>query len=304
MTPIKVSVLVPTFNVGPFLAENLDVLLAQDFSDFELLLSDNCSTDGTFDVIQHYAARDPRIRCWQNPANLGITANINRCLEAARGEFVKFVFADDKLLGTSVLRQLVEILERQPEVALASCASVVIDQQSQLLRPLRHIGCSGVWDGREVIVRCLETHCNLIGDPLFRRKLCVAGFDPRYRQIGDQEFCFRLLEQGRFAFIAEPLAAWRQRAGQQSEINRQTGGSNQEQLWLAQEWFTKPWMPQLASRQMLFTQIHQLRRAYGDQARELTGQMRRQLGAGWYAAYWLKRKITRPLKKISPKFVG
>jgi hypothetical protein len=216
----------------------------------------------------------------------------------------KFVFADDKLLGSSVLRRLVEILEQQPEVALVSCASIVIDEQSKPLRPLRHIGRSGVWDGKEVIVRCLEKHCNLIGDPLFRRKLCPTGFDPRYRQIGDQEFCFRLLEQGRFAFIAEQLAAWRQRAGQQSEINRQTGTSNEEQLWLAQEWFAKPWMLKYASRQMLFTQIHQLRRAYGEQAQELTGQMMGQLGVGWYAAHWVKRKITRPLKKISPKFTG
>src|SRR5882757_4680077 len=107
----KVSVLVPVFNAEKYLPECLDSILMQDFSDYELVISDDCSTDGTTAVIERYAAKDPRIRWWRNPANLKQAANLNLCLREARGEFIKFVFADDKLLSVSALRLMVQALE-------------------------------------------------------------------------------------------------------------------------------------------------------------------------------------------------
>ncbi len=305
MSTPKISILIPTFNVEPFLAENLDAILAQDFTDFEVLLSDNCSTDDTFALIQRYAARDPRIRYWQNPTNLGIVANINRCLQEARGEFVKLVPGDDKLLHPKALRCLVEMLEQNPNVSLVSCASYIIDEQSHPLAVRNYFGRSGVWEGWKIINLSFTMAGNIIGEPpMFRRARCTHSFDPRYHQIGDLEFCFHLLEQGDFAFIAEPLAAWRQRAGQETEINRRSASSRPEGLWLIQDWYAKPWFRERATPELLFTQIYHIRKHYKEPGQPLAAEMMAALGRTRYAFYWFKRKITRPLKKLKMKLTN
>src|ERR1700710_708832 len=126
----KVSVLVPVYNAEKYLAECLDSILTQDFTDYELLISDDCSTDGTAAIIESYAAKDPRIRWWRNPVNLKQAANLNLCLREARGELIKFVFADDKLLTTTALRQMVQVLEADSSVVLVSSASHTITADS------------------------------------------------------------------------------------------------------------------------------------------------------------------------------
>ena len=69
-------------------AEAVDSVLAQDFSDFELILSDDCSGDGSREIIEAYAARDPRIRIQVHEANIGMVQNWNWCLSQARGEYL------------------------------------------------------------------------------------------------------------------------------------------------------------------------------------------------------------------------
>lgn len=301
MKPPQVSVLIPAYNSAAFLPECIESVLAQDFQDYELLIADDASTDGTSAVLERYAALDSRIRWWRNPVNLGQAANFNACLQAARGEFIKPLHADDVLLETFTLRRIKEVLEQQPTVALVSCASYVIDAHSRRLQFRDYFRTSQTWEGREIIIRCFEKPGNLIGEPslvMFRRSQVGTGFNPRYRQIVDLEFFLHLLEQGQFSYLAEPMAAWRQHPYQVTAKNRRSGVSAQEELWLLQEWFTKPWLQECATRQMLFTQIRHLRRYYGDEARELTAEMTRRLGTGWFVAYWLKRKIRQPFRKL------
>ena len=109
-----VSVLIPVYNGEPYLVECIESILAQDFADYELLISDDGSTDGSPAIIRRYAERDGRVRWWRNPKNLGIGGNFNACLKAARGEYIKYVLQDDKLLDPSVLRRMVATLEGDP----------------------------------------------------------------------------------------------------------------------------------------------------------------------------------------------
>src|SRR3974377_931912 len=99
MTSPKVSVLVPTYNYARYLPEAIESVLEQDFQDFEVLISDDCSTDGSAEVIARYAAKDSRIRFKIHPANLGMVENWNWCLSEARGDYIKFLFGDDRLAG-------------------------------------------------------------------------------------------------------------------------------------------------------------------------------------------------------------
>jgi len=115
---MTVSVLVPVFNGERHLAECLESVLAQDFPDLEILVADDGSSDGSLEIIRQFAARDPRIRWWKNPRNFGLTANANVCLKAARGEYVKFVHQDDKLLSPSAIRKMAAALDENPRASL------------------------------------------------------------------------------------------------------------------------------------------------------------------------------------------
>ena len=231
-TPL-VSVLIPVFNGEPFLAECLESILAQDLGDYEVLISDDGSTDGSAAVIQRYAARDSRIRWWRNPRNLGIGGNFNAGLKAARGEFLKYVLQDDKLLDPSALRRMVAPMEKDASVSLVGSASHLIDSRSRLLEVRNRFRRSGVRDGKRIIIYCLEHNGNLIGEPslvLFRKSQSARGFDEQLVQLLDLEMWFYLLEQGRFAYLAEPLCAFRQHPAQLTEVNRRSGASAEEDL--------------------------------------------------------------------------
>jgi glycosyltransferase involved in cell wall biosynthesis len=91
------SFLVPIRNSEKVLPRLLDSLLAQDFSDFEIIVSDNASTDRTSEVAQAYARKDRRVRYHQNPENIGINANFNQLIDMARGKYMRWIGGDDYL---------------------------------------------------------------------------------------------------------------------------------------------------------------------------------------------------------------
>src|SRR3954452_9077747 len=110
-TPLpKVSVCVDSFNYGRFLPEAIESILAQTFQDFEVIILDDCSTDDSFAVAQRYAARDNRIKALRNSRNLGMMRNRNACLAQARGDYVKWLHADDFLCSSEALGQMAEAL--------------------------------------------------------------------------------------------------------------------------------------------------------------------------------------------------
>lgn len=92
----KVSIGMPVYNGERFIREALDSLLGQTFTDFELIVSDNASTDGTEVICREYAARDMRIRYVRHAANLGSIANFKFVLDEATGEYFMWAAADDK----------------------------------------------------------------------------------------------------------------------------------------------------------------------------------------------------------------
>lgn len=90
----------PTYNGSQFLRECLDSILSQTYSEFELLIVDDRSSDNTVEIAEEYAAKDSRIKVHRNPQNLGLVGNWNHCIEIASGEWIKFVFQDDKIAPT------------------------------------------------------------------------------------------------------------------------------------------------------------------------------------------------------------
>jgi glycosyltransferase involved in cell wall biosynthesis len=140
----RVTLAVPTCNVARYLPLALDSLLAQDFGDFELVVSDNASTDGTWDICEQYAAKDDRIRLYRNERNIGLSANFARLVSLARGEFFRFCAHDD-VCAPSLVRRCVEALdEAGPRAVLAHSQIMLIDAAGNELgpdddpRPQRH----------------------------------------------------------------------------------------------------------------------------------------------------------------------
>jgi glycosyltransferase involved in cell wall biosynthesis len=126
----RVTVGVPVFNGESFIAETLDSLLNQTFCDFEIVISDNASTDRTGEVCRTYAGRDSRIRYYRSDVNRGAAWNHNRVFELARGEFFKWNSADD-LCGPEFLARCVAALESDPTAVVAMTEAVQIDERGE-----------------------------------------------------------------------------------------------------------------------------------------------------------------------------
>jgi len=293
-----VSILVPVYNGERFLRECLDSILDQDYEPLEILIADDGSTDGSVALLTDYAARDARIRWWRNPQNLGLVENWNCLLQSAHGEYIKFVFQDDKLLSPSAVRMMAETLDGQPGIILVASASQVIDEHSSILETRDNFP-AGVSNGRQVVMRCLK-HCgNLIGEPtvvMFRQCQATMGFNSQYRQIVDLEFFFQLLEQGDLGYVPKPLAAFRQHADQATAKNHHAGITNQEQLLLMQKYLAQPWVSQQVKREVRFHLLRGCRKSDAPEMLALQAETMRQLGRGWFWTCWLKHKITNFLK--------
>ena len=116
----RLTIGLPVYNGERFLTESIEALLGQTFDDFELVISDNASTDDTASICQRYAKQDSRIRYIRQPRNIGLTPNENFLMRAATGEFFKLAAHDD-LYARDMLKRCIEVLDVHPEVVVADC---------------------------------------------------------------------------------------------------------------------------------------------------------------------------------------
>ncbi|MFC9730445.1 glycosyltransferase family 2 protein [Streptomyces roseolus] len=130
----RLSIGLPVHNGEEYLAESFDALLGQTYGDFELVVSDNASTDGTEEICRDYAARDPRIRYVRLARNIGAAPNHNYVFTECRGELFKWASHDD-LYARDLLRRCVEALDERPEVILAHADQAVIDGDGRVKVP-------------------------------------------------------------------------------------------------------------------------------------------------------------------------
>jgi len=133
--PPKVTIGMPVFNGERYIAETIDSILAQTFEDFELIISDNASTDGTEEICRRYAEKDGRIRYVRNRENLGAAYNYNQAFYLSSGAYFKWACHDD-LLRPEFLERCVEALDRDPAVVVAYTGWAPIDEVgNSLYRP-------------------------------------------------------------------------------------------------------------------------------------------------------------------------
>lgn len=128
----RVSIGLPVYNGERFLGQALDSLLAQTFDDFELIISDNASTDRTHEICAAYAAKDRRIRCVRNSVNIGANRNFNRVFQISQGMYFKWASADD-FCHMDLLKRCLEALDQGPSVVLVYPKTRFIDEHGNFL---------------------------------------------------------------------------------------------------------------------------------------------------------------------------
>lgn len=219
----KVSVLIPTYNYGRYIGEAIQSVLDQDMRDIEILISDDASTDNTAEVVAPFVERDSRVRYIRHEQNLGMVANWEWCLQQAQGEYVKYLFADDKFTFPYSLRYLCDMLDQHPEAVFSYSARYVIDEKSDIVELWDQGEFDGLQSGNKVIARCLALHSNVIGEPsvvLVRRHAMERGFDHSFRQLVDLEMWLHLCQRGAAVYSHAPLTSFRRHSLQQTWVNK------------------------------------------------------------------------------------
>lgn len=122
----RLSVGLPVYNSSAYVAESIEAILGQTFEDFELIISDNASTDDTGDICRSYGKQDSRIRYIRQRKNVGLAPNHNFCAKRARGSLFKWAAGDD-LYARDLLEKCVAALDEYPQVVLAHSWTAMID---------------------------------------------------------------------------------------------------------------------------------------------------------------------------------
>jgi hypothetical protein len=244
----RVSIGLPVFNGERYIAQAIEALLAQTFTDFELIICDNCSTDNTPNIVRQYAQQDPRIRYHINSENIGWWRNFNRTFELARGEFFMWNAVDDLRAPTFIERCLAQ-LERDPWAIMCYAQAKLIDSQGREIPPEAqrrgyYIDQSGnllrmrnaeAWGKqldspnrvvrfREIVLKtnfCHEQYGLIRRDALAKTSLMQGYYG------SDKAMLAQLSLVGRFTSIPEPLFSSRRHPTQSSNI----GTARERAIW-------------------------------------------------------------------------
>lgn len=203
-----VSIVTPYFNTAPYIAECIESVLAQTHSNFEYLLVNNRSTDGSPEIAARYAARDRRIQLFDNAVFLDQTRNFNGALEriSPGSKYVKLVLADDLIFPECVSR-MVELAEREPGVAIVSSYRMWGDQLDRAGVPFK----VSRLPGREACRLMLVEGLPLTGSQntvLYRADVVRARwpFYPPDRHFADCDAAIEILLEHDFGFVHQVLS--------------------------------------------------------------------------------------------------
>ncbi|HEV7745011.1 MAG TPA: glycosyltransferase family 2 protein [Pyrinomonadaceae bacterium] len=223
----KVSVCIPTYNGSTYLRQAIESARTQTYSDFELLIVDDSSSDDTFQIVEEFAQGDSRVRAYQNPQRLGLVGNWNRCLELAGGEWIKFLFQDDYLHPTCIER-LLELAEGSG-AALVACqrdfqfeSDLPVEFKNSFVRYVTENELAARFPNATGAIGAAEfaSHAavyptlNCIGEPtavMFHHSVVkrFGRFNPELRQLVDWEYWMRIATNAGLHYLDESLATFR-----------------------------------------------------------------------------------------------
>jgi len=209
----RVTVFIPVHNRQRYITTAVDSILAQTFTDFELLVVDDGSTDATLDVLAGYT--DPRLRVEANPRNLGIPATRNRGLELARGDYIALLDSDDAARPNRLARQ-VATLDRHPELAQIGSACDFMGADGQRIHRVRRPP-----QGADDVAASLAFFCALTNRTIMARTAILRehGYSDDFSRCQDYDLHQRMSRTQRMANLGDILVCGREHGGR---FTRQT----------------------------------------------------------------------------------
>ena len=231
-----VSVVMPVFNGEKYLAEAIDSILVQTFTDFELIIVDDGSQDGSAQIIRAYEKRDERIQFIRLEENMGPATARNCGIFASCGEYITSMDCDDVCLPERLQKQ-VGFLQSRPKIGGVGTHATVVDADLQYMydrKPPQHhaLILYEVFMGRDPFV-----HASV----MLRRELplAVSGYDLSLRNGSDSDLMLRLMGRTRFANIAECLYVYRRHESQKTTLR--TARFQQDALTVHSRRFERLW---------------------------------------------------------------
>jgi glycosyltransferase involved in cell wall biosynthesis len=214
-----VSVVMPVYNALPFLDDSVSSILSQTFADFEFVILDDASTDGTVERLREWAARDKRIQLHESSKRLGLSGSSNAVVAKARAAIIARMDADDVAHPDRLRRQL-EIIERGPDVAVVGTLCNGIDSTGREVRPR----------DRWRLVRRSAYIPFPHGSAMFRREVFdkVGGYDVAADGGEDQQLFSKMAAHGRVVTLPDVLYSYRYHANNATLFNglRAVGGNH------------------------------------------------------------------------------
>jgi len=217
MTAPTVSVVLNCYNHEAYVAEAIESVLAQTFADFELIVIDNGSTDGSRKIIQEFD--DPRIRLLLNDDNQSISKRLNQGVAAARGEYVSILYSDDYFLPDKLARQVAIFSMLDPDYGVVYCPALALNQRTGQQWQHPSFGLSG-----QILAEMMERHFHGpidMSSPLVRRE-CYLRYPFIEEVFAEGEaILFRIAMRYRFHFDPVPLMVLRDHGGNMGKAVRQ-----------------------------------------------------------------------------------
>lgn len=222
----KISVIMPCFNAVDFVSESIESILNQTFTDFELILIDDGSTDASLNIIKQYARTDSRILVIEQE-NTGQSEARNRGILASRGEWIAILDSDDLALPTRLEQQLA-YLDKNPDFVMIGSDFIEIDGFGHTIKCHHYPGTHSVLMKRLQRIMAFPPHSSL----MYRTEVVkrIGGFNNRYVRSEDWDLWLRLAEQGRVTCLNRPLVKVRKHA---NNISDHEGGRTQALYGLA-----------------------------------------------------------------------
>ncbi len=215
MSSAKVSVMMPCYNDERYVAQAIESVLRQDYSDFELVIVNDASTDNSAAIIESYEKQDPRIKLLHNKENLGNGLTRQVALDNSRGEYIAFCDSDDLWLENK-LSLFITAAQDADQTTIIHSDAIIIDDNGkesaetfQTLMNKSHSPIEG--DLKKYIYR---TNFINMSSAMIPRKLLVdaGGFSDLYNLV-DWDMWVRIAESARFVFINKCLTKYRLRRG-------------------------------------------------------------------------------------------
>lgn len=236
---MKVSVCIPTYNTGKFIGETIESVLNQTFSDYELIVCDNVSTDETEEVCKKYD--DPRFKYLRFDEFVGQAENWNRALEQATNEYVILLHSDDILLP-AFLEKAVPVLDKNKDVGLLHCSVQHIDETGEIIGSQQLFKDNFVDREENHLRKFLLEGCviNPVG-VLARRRVYeeVGNFTDKIVWGVDPHMWTRIALKFPVAYLAEPLAQYRIHSNSGTSGVMKSGRYATDEVWMMEDIFNQ-----------------------------------------------------------------